>query len=63
MIYLVFSVIKCCVGIVTDIFDVVDINTIPKHTKILRAIWSHRRKTTPSGEIYKYKSRICADGI
>ena len=45
-----------------DIFDVVDINTIPKHTKILRAIWSHRRKTTPSGEIYKYKSRICADG-
>merc|ERR1712127_638239 len=27
-----------------DIFDVVDINTIPKNTKILRAIWSHRRK-------------------
>ena len=45
-----------------NVFDIVDINTVPKFTKILRAIWAHRRKTTPSGQVYKHKSRICADG-
>ena len=25
-------------------------------------MWSHRRKTTPSGEVYRYRSRLCVDG-
>ena len=29
---------------------------------ILRAVWSHRRKTTPDGKIYRHRSRICVDG-
>jgi len=45
-----------------EVFDIIDIENIPKNTKILRAIWSHRRKTNPGGEVYKHKSRICADG-
>ena len=44
-----------------DVFERVDIDTIPHQCKILRAIWAHRRKTTPSGEAYKHKSWICAD--
>ena len=29
---------------------------------VLRVVWSHRKKTTPSGEIYQHRSCICADG-
>ena len=45
-----------------DVFELVDIDTISKQCKILRDMWSHRRKTTPSGKVYKHKSRICTYG-
>ena len=45
-----------------DVFELVDKDTIPPHCKILRAIWAHRCKTTPSDEVYKHKSWIYNDG-
>ena len=35
---------------------------VPVQKSILRAVWSHRRKTRSDGEIYRCKSRVCADG-
>jgi hypothetical protein len=45
-----------------NIFEVVHRNTVPRKHRILRAVWSHRRKTTPSGEVYRHRSRLCLDG-
>ena len=39
-----------------DVFELDDIDTIPPHCKILRSIWAHRHKISPSGEINKHKS-------
>ena len=44
------------------IFKEVPRSVVPTGQRVLRAVWSHRRKTTPSGEIYKHRSRVCADG-
>ena len=44
-----------------DIFEEVSIEDIPLHQRILRAVWSHRRKNTPSGEVYRHRSRLCVD--
>ena len=35
---------------------------VPEAHNILRAVWSHRRKTTPDGRVYRHRSRICVDG-
>lgn len=45
-----------------DVYEIVDKSTVPAASTILRAVWSHRRKTRPDGQIYKHKSRVCADG-
>ena len=37
-------------------------STVPMGQRILRAVWSHRRKTTPDGKIYRHRSRMCVDG-
>ena len=44
------------------IFEVVPRTIVPRQQRVLRAVWSHRRKTTPSGEIYRHRSRLCVDG-
>ena len=45
-----------------DIYDLVLRKDVPADNTILREVWSHSRKTTPSGEIYRHRSRICVDG-
>ena len=37
-------------------------SSLPKGAKLLRAVWSYRRKRRPDGTILKYKARLCADG-
>ena len=45
-----------------EIKEIVKRSSVPELKSILRAVWSHRRKTTPDGTIYRHRSRICADG-
>ena len=45
-----------------NIFKLVKRSVVPLNQRILRSVWSHRRKTTPSGEVYRYRSRLCVDG-
>ena len=44
------------------IFKEVPRSSVPMGQRILRAVWSHRRKTTPDGQIYRHRSRLCTDG-
>ena len=37
-------------------------STMPKDAKVIKSIWSFRRKCNPMGDITKYRSRICAHG-
>ena len=37
-------------------------SSLPPGTRLLRAVWSYRRKRRPDGTILKYKARLCADG-
>ena len=45
-----------------EIYEIVPCNTVPKTKTVLNAVWSHRRKTTPNGTVYRHRSRICANG-
>eukprot|EP00957_Ditylum_brightwellii_P155249 11818950-Ditylum_brightwellii.AAC.1 len=45
-----------------EIFEVVPCSQVPTYQKVLRALWSHRQKTKPTGEIYRHRFCICADG-
>ena len=45
-----------------DAFEYVRTKDLPKGTKMLRSVWSYRRKRNAFGLIYKHKARICADG-
>ena len=45
-----------------EIFEEVPRSTVPPGHPILGGVWSHRRKTKPNGEVYRYRSRLCADG-
>ena len=45
-----------------NIFKLVKRSVVPLNQRILRSVWSHRRKTTPSGEVYRHRSRLCVDG-
>ena len=45
-----------------DVFEYVRLQTKPAKAKILRAVWSYRRKRRPDGTLLKYKARLCADG-
>ena len=41
------------------IYEIVRKSSVPELKSLLRAVWSHRRKTTPDGKVYRYISRIC----
>ena len=43
-------------------FDIVHLSKVPKGKTILNSVWTFKRKTHPSGEIYRYRSRLCVDG-
>eukprot|EP00957_Ditylum_brightwellii_P142053 10822774-Ditylum_brightwellii.AAC.1 len=44
------------------IFEIVPRCQVPTYQKVLRAAWSHRHKTKPTGEVYRHRSHVCADG-
>ena len=44
------------------IYEIVKHSSVPKLKHILKDVWSYRRKTTPDGAVYRYRSRIYADG-
>jgi len=44
------------------VFSYHPIHTLPPKARLLNAIWSYRRKRTPSGVFRKHKARICTDG-
>jgi len=44
------------------IYEIVKRSSVPELKSILRAVWSHKRKPTHDGTIYRHRSRICADG-
>ena len=48
--------------IANEIFEEVSVSEVPCNQRILRAVWSDRRKTTPSGEVYRHRSCLCVDG-
>lgn len=45
-----------------EIFELVKRSIVPRNQRVLRAVWSHRRKTTPTGVVYRHRSRLCVDG-
>ena len=45
-----------------DIYEIIKKVDVREGHSILRSVWSHRRKTTPDGNIYRHRSRLCADG-
>ena len=45
-----------------EIFEEVFRDTVPPQQRVLRSVWSHRCKTTLSGEVYRYHSCLCVDG-
>jgi hypothetical protein len=45
-----------------DIYEIVPRSQVPAAQRVLRTVWSHRRKQKPYGTIYCHRSRICADG-
>lgn len=45
-----------------EIFEEIPRHLMDKTKTVLRAVWSHRRKTTPAGVIYRHRSRLCVDG-
>jgi hypothetical protein len=45
-----------------EVFSYHQIGTLPARAKLLNAIWSYKRKRTPSGVLRKHKARICTDG-
>eukprot|EP00957_Ditylum_brightwellii_P189220 14402755-Ditylum_brightwellii.AAC.1 len=45
-----------------ETFEVVPRSRVPSYQKVLKAVWSHRRKTKSTSEVYHHRSRICANG-
>ena len=43
-------------------FEIKHYKEIPKGQHILNAVWTFKRKTTPSGQVYRHRSRLCVDG-
>ena len=44
------------------IYEIIKKDTVRSGHSMLRSAWSHMRKTTPGGKIYRHRSRLCADG-
>ena len=45
-----------------NVFAYIKNNMLPDDAKLLRAVWSYRRKRRPDGTLLKHKARLCADG-
>ena len=45
-----------------ETFHITHISNVPKGKRILNPVWTFKRKTTPSGEVYRHRSRLCVDG-
>ena len=45
-----------------NIWQIVQKSKIPRGKKILRMVWSFRRKTNPFNIVYRWRSRLCVDG-
>ena len=43
------------------IYDIIKKSEVIEGHSILRSVWTHKRKTTPDGNIYRDRSRLCAD--
>ena len=43
------------------IYIVLPIDSVPHTKTILDAVWSRRRKQKPDGNMYRHRSRICAN--
>jgi hypothetical protein len=44
------------------VFTYHDMASLPPRARLLNAIWSYKRKRSPTGVLLKYKSRLCTDG-
>ena len=44
------------------VFTYHPIAELPARVRLLNAIWSYKRKRSPTGVLLKYKSRLCTDG-
>jgi hypothetical protein len=45
-----------------QVFQYCSMTELPPRAKLLSSIWSYRRKRRPTGELLKYKARLCVDG-
>ena len=45
-----------------DVFEVIPLKDKPKERKLIRFIWSFRRKRSPIGLLIKHKARLCIHG-
>ena len=43
-------------------YEIIHRNKVPYGKRILHAVWTFRRKTNPSGLVYRHRSRLCVDG-
>ena len=43
-------------------YEIITRISVPKGKRILNAVWIFKRKTNPSGQIYRHRSRLCVDG-
>ena len=44
------------------IYEIIKKSEVIEGHSILRLVWIHSRKTTPAGNIYRHRLRLCADG-
>ena len=44
------------------VFELTSRSSLPPGRKVVKAIWSFRRKRTPSGVVYRRRARLCAHG-
>ena len=44
------------------VFELVERHSVPFGKRVVKAIWSFRRKRTPSGSVYRRRARLCAHG-
>jgi hypothetical protein len=44
------------------VFQYCSMSNLPARAKLLSSIWSYHRKRQPTGELLKYKARLCVDG-
>ena len=45
-----------------DVYDAIPLSDNPKDRKLIKFIWSFRRKRSLIGELIKYESRSCVHG-